>query len=137
MKNKNYVVGIGEALLDCFVDNETKLETRKLGGTPTIFAYHAAQSGWDGMVISAIGDDNEGKEIKEEIEKHGLESCLETIKDKHSNVVTVNYKNGDRNNPEYTINKDSTWAEIPYSDNLSDIAHNTKAVYFGTLASYC
>lgn len=138
MENKNYVVGIGEALLDCFVDNETKLETRKLGGAPTIFAYHAVQSRWEGMVISAIGNDDEGKTIKDEIEKkHKLKSHLESIEGKDSGVVSVRYKNGDRNNPEYTIDPNSAWSEMSYFDELSDIARHTKAVYFGTLASHC
>ena len=83
MAKKNYVVGIGEALIDCFPnsDKEKELKTRKLGGAPTIFAYHAAQSGWKGMIISAIGDDPNGKEIKRKIKKkQGLGACLETIK---------------------------------------------------------
>lgn len=142
MKNKNYVVGIGEALLDCFPnsDKEKKHETRKLGGAPTIFAYHAAQSGWKGMIISAIGDDSNGKEIKKEIKKkQGLGACLETIKGKHEHpsVVAVKYKGNDKNNPSYSIDKKSAWSEIPYSDKLIKIAKKTKAVYFGTLASYC
>jgi fructokinase len=138
MENKNYVVGIGEALLDRFTDKKKKHKTRKLGGAPTIFAYHAAKSGWTGMVISAINDQSDGKEIKKKIEKgHKLQSRLTTINDKPSAIVEVKYKDGNRNNPEYIIDKDSAWSEIPYTDDLTEIAHQTKAVYFGTLASYC
>lgn len=142
MKNKDYyVVGIGEALLDYFPnsDKEKKLETSNLGGAPTIFAYHAAQSGWTGMIISAIGRKPDGKEIKERIKNHHLKSCLKTIKIKgnHPSIVNVNYVKGDRNKAEYTIDPNSAWSEIPYSDRLSNIARKTKAVYFGTLASFC
>lgn len=131
MKNTNYyIVGIGEALIDCF--SKTK---RKLGGAPTIFAYHAAQAIGKGMVISAVGNDAVGTEILQEINKHNLEWGGEIIYDKPSGEVKVD--NRDKNNPKYSINKESAWSAIPYTEKLKGIAKKTRAVYFGTLASFC
>lgn len=50
-----YVVGIGEILWDVFPGNR-----EKLGGAPAIFAYHAAQMGFTGMILSTSGDPDEG-----------------------------------------------------------------------------
>ena len=72
MGEKKYVVGIGEALLDVFPVANSKKVVKKLGGAPVIFAYHAAQSGWDGMVVSAVG-----REIgKKSIDSTGKKSSL-------------------------------------------------------------
>ena len=54
MKN---VIGIGELLWDILPSE------KKLGGAPCNFVYHAQQQGANGMVISAVGDDNLGMEI--------------------------------------------------------------------------
>lgn len=127
---KQYVVGIGEALLDCFSENN-----RKVGGAPLIFAYHAAQSGLNGMIISAIGEDKEGEEIKSWITNHNLDYSLELIHGKPTGTVIVN--KDDPNNPLYTIYpENSAWSYMSYSDKLNNIAKNTRAVYFGPLASF-
>ena len=151
MGEKKYVVGIGEALLDVFPVANSKKVVKKLGGAPVIFAYHAAQSGWDGMVVSAVGReigkksiDSTGKKIIAELDNHGLNYCIATIEGKASGKVEVKMKDNDLNIPEYTIQKDDAWNYIPYtyqSDNLvesydlTEIAKNTKAVYFSPIAS--
>lgn len=127
---KGYIVGIGEALLDCFGKND-----RKVGGAPLIFAYHAAQSGLKGMIISAIGEDQEGKEIKDWIINHKLAYSLEPIHGKPTGTVQVN--KDDPNNPLYTIDpENSAWSYMSYSEELNKIAKHTRAVYFGPLASF-
>lgn len=131
-KTKQYVVGIGEVLLDCFPNNK-----QRLGGAPTIFAYHAAQSGFDGMIISAIGKDGAGKKIITEVKKHNLYYNIPEIDTMDSGLVSVN--DTDSNNPKYTINinKNDAWTAISQSHEINTIAKNTCAVYYGPLASYC
>ena len=51
------IIGIGELLWDVLP------EGKKLGGAPCNFVYHAQQQGAKGLALSAIGDDNNGKEI--------------------------------------------------------------------------
>ena len=48
----NVIVGMGEALWDILP------EGKKIGGAPANFAYHIAQLGLDGRVVSAIGNDS-------------------------------------------------------------------------------
>ena len=127
---KPCVVGIGEALLDCFNDG-----TQRLGGAPLIFTYHAAKTYCKGVIVSAIGNDKEGKTIKEGISNMELTDEYVYPVDKFSGTVEVD--DSDPNNPQYDIKTNVAWAAIPDSDDLIELAKNTNAVYFGPLASYC
>lgn len=49
MEMNDLVIGLGEILWDKFG------ETKRLGGAPTNFAYHASRFGHEGLVVSAIG----------------------------------------------------------------------------------
>ena len=69
----NYVVGMGEALWDVLP------EGKKLGGAPANFAYHASQFGLESRVVSAVGDDNLGKEILESFREKKLDGVIETV----------------------------------------------------------
>ena len=60
---ERYIIGMGEALWDCLP------EGRKIGGAPANFAYHVGQFGFRSLAVSAIGDDQLGREIKEKFEK--------------------------------------------------------------------
>lgn len=60
------IVGIGEILWDILP------ESKKLGGAPANFAYHAAQSGLHSCVVSAVGNDLLGQEILENLENKKL-----------------------------------------------------------------
>lgn len=122
---KNYIVGIGEVLWDCLP------EGRKIGGAPANFAYHAGQFGFRSLAVSAIGDDRLGKEIKETFDQRGLDYKLETV-DFPTGTVQVTLD--DKGIPCYEIMENVAWDNIPYSSELDDIAHNCKAVCFGSLA---
>ena len=116
-------------MLDIFPDGD-----RRPGGAPLIFAYHAEETYGKGVIVSAIGDDEEGKEIRDCVEKNGIVSkYLFTVK-KHSGTVKVN--DADPNDPKYNIETKSAWTEIPY-EGLDELAKKTAAVYYGPLASHC
>jgi fructokinase len=48
---ENIIVGIGEILWDVFPEGKV------LGGAPANFAYHVSQFGFEGVAVSAIGND--------------------------------------------------------------------------------
>lgn len=120
-----YIVGIGEVLWDCLP------EGRKIGGAPANFAYHAGQFGFRSLAISAIGDDRPGREIKEKLDRIGLACRLETVDYPTGTVQVTLSGNGI---PCYEIMENVAWDNIPYSEELEEIARNCKAVCFGTLA---
>ena len=70
---KDSVIGLGEVLWDMLP------EGKRLGGAPANFAYHTSQLGLGGTVVSAVGDDELGNEIKQELDKRHLAHHLETV----------------------------------------------------------
>lgn len=131
-KRKPCVVGIGEVLLDC-LGKDKKQE--KLGGAPMIFAYHAAKSNCDSVIVSAIGNDDKGKKILKKLKRLHISSDYVKTIDKPTGSVEVD--NEDLNDPKYNIMLNTAWTAIPFDDKLKKLAERTDAVYFGPLASYC
>ena len=119
------VTGIGEALWDCLP------EGRKFGGAPTNFAYHCSQFGLDAWAASAIGDDELGDEILDICKGVNLQVICPKVSYETGTVqVTLDQKGI----PQYNIKKGVAWDNIPYSDELAQLALRTDAVCFGSLA---
>lgn len=121
----NFIVGMGEALWDVLPNG------KKIGGAPANFAFHISQFGLPSRVVSAIGNDPLGKEI------------LECFQDKHLDgvIATVPYPTGtvqvtvDNDGiPHYDIKEGVAWDNIPYTTALKELARQTQAVCFGSLA---
>lgn len=127
IKNNNYVIGIGELLWDCFPT------FRRIGGAPANFAFHAAQFGHNAMLISALGNDENGEQLTKELKKHNLNHYIAKV-----NLPTgvVNIDTSVPNDPKYTIETYVAWSAIPYTEELAQIAENCRAVCFGTIAQY-
>lgn len=122
---KNLTIGMGEALWDVLP------EGKKIGGAPANFAYHVSQFGLPGMAVSAIGDDALGKEIRENFTSKGLKHHLATVPYATGTVQVELNPNGV---PQYEIKENVAWDNIPWTPELEEIARNTKAVCFGSLA---
>lgn len=122
---KNLTIGMGEALWDVLP------EGKKIGGAPANFAYHVSQFGLPSMAVSAIGDDALGKEIRENFTSKGLKHHLATVPYATGTVQVELDPNGV---PQYEIKENVAWDNIPWTPELEEIARNTKAVCFGSLA---
>ena len=121
----NYVVGMGEALWDVLP------EGKKLGGAPANFAYHVSQFGLESRVVSAVGDDKLGKEILDNFREKKLNGMVETVP---YPTGTVQVTLDDVGVPCYDIKEGVAWDNIPYTDALEELARQTRAVCFGSLA---
>lgn len=122
---KNLTIGMGEALWDVLP------EGKKIGGAPANFAYHVSQFGLPSMAVSAVGDDALGKEIRENFTSKGLKHHLATVPYATGTVQVELDPNGV---PQYEIKENVAWDNIPWTPELEEIARNTKAVCFGSLA---
>lgn len=122
---KNIVVGLGEALWDVLPDG------RKLGGAPANFAYHAGQFGIDTLAVSALGKDSLGDETCKELEKKGLRHVMPRLDYPTGTVQVTLDKSGV---PAYDIKEGVAWDNIPFTPEIEEIAHNCRAVCFGSLA---
>lgn len=119
------VVGMGEALWDMLP------EGRKLGGAPANFAYHVSQFGLDTRVVSAVGDDELGNEILANFAEKQLDCQIEKVTYPTGTVqVTLDEKGV----PCYEIKEGVAWDNIPYTPALENLAKQTHAVCFGSLA---
>lgn len=119
------VVGMGEALWDVLP------EGKKIGGAPANFAYHVSQFGLPSCVVSAVGDDDLGREIIENFTAKGLKQL---IADVPYPTGTVQVEIDQSGVPQYELKENVAWDNIPYTERLESLAERTMAVCFGSLA---
>ena len=122
---KPYIVGLGEVLWDVLP------EGKQLGGAPANFAYHVSQFGHDALAISAVGNDALGDETLEALNVRHLQHLMPRV-DYPTGTVQVTLD--DDGIPTYVIREGVAWDNIPFTAELEDVAQNTRAVCFGSLA---
>ena len=120
-----YVIGLGEALFDCLPTG------RKLGGAPANFAFHASQFGLNSCAVSAIGNDELGREIIDTLTSVGLRYQLPRVA---YPTGTVQVTLSGEGIPQYDICQGVAWDNIPYTEEIAALAPDTIAVCFGSLA---
>jgi fructokinase len=119
------IVGIGEILWDVFPNGKV------LGGAPANFAYHVSQFGYKGYAVSAIGNDDPGKEIMALLADCKLNNCIQTTT---YPTGTVNISLDYEGIPQYEICENVAWDNIPFTPQLEKLALTAQAVCFGSLA---
>lgn len=119
-----YIVGIGDILWDCLPDG------RKIGGAPANFAYYTKQFGYDSMVVSAVGDDTLGMEIRGVLDKAGLEYILDVPGYPTGTVEIDLDENGI---PSYDIKENVAYDFIPFTPELEELARKCNVACFGSM----
>lgn len=122
---KEWIVGIGEALWDVLP------EGRKIGGAPANFAYNISQFGLNGCAVSAIGDDEPGRELCRQLHAKGVVHMLEVVPYPTGSVEVEVDPEGI---PTYDIRQRVAWDNLPFTESLQQLARHTRAVCFGSLA---
>ena len=119
------IIGLGEILWDMLPTG------KQLGGAPANFAYHVCRLGGNGWAVSAISDDELGREIKNTLSTKKLNTILEEVNEPTGTVqVTLNAAGV----PTYDITEGVAWDHIPFTERIGDLAKESSAVCFGTLA---
>lgn len=121
---KAIVIGLGEYLWDMLPDG------RKAGGAPVNFAFHAGRLGMDSYAITAVGDDDLGRELLDVASMHGIKVKAAVV-DRPTGTVQVTVSNGQ---PEYMITEDVAWDHIPVTEETLALAGRCSAICFGSLA---
>lgn len=116
------IVGIGELLWDIFPDGR-----KVAGGAPFNFAFHCHQLGHPATIVSRVGGDDLGHELRDEVKRLGLsDEFIQT--DRQHPTGTVRVTVDGRGQPNYEIVEDVAW------DFLSEVSlPDVAAVGFGTL----
>jgi len=113
----------GEALIDEFPDR------RVVAGAPLHIAAHLAAFGWEALAVARVGDDADGRAIRERLEQHGVDTSLLEV-DPALPTGTVAITLQPDGGHSFEIRRPAAWdavegpAEIPPHDVL----------YFGSLA---
>lgn len=129
-KMNNYpplVVGLGEILWDLLP------EGKKMGGAPANFIYHISQLGARGYIVSAIGDDENGRELIRELESKNVNTGYVGInKERPTGTVSVNLDS--HGNPSYVIHENVAWDFLELTLECRNLIKTADAVCFGSLA---
>lgn len=118
------LLAFGEVLWDVYP------QERFIGGAPLNFAAHCAKHEFDAYMLSAVGDDELGKEAIAQLKNWGLHTDYVSVlphKQTGKCLVTL-----DENSiPSYNLLKDVAWDYV----NCKTAAENAfDTLYFGTLA---
>lgn len=121
------VVGIGEILWDCFPDR------KQLGGAPANFAWHCRQIGLKASVVSAVGNDDMGKEALRILEKGGVQcGGVSVLGDYPTGRVDVIVD--DAGKPDYRFADHTAWDHLAWNEHAREILSTADCLCFGTLA---
>lgn len=125
------VVGVGEALFDCFADECV------LGGAPVNFAAHIQQLiaplGGRTLVVSRCGVDKLGDRLIDELSQRGVETNF-IQRDLTAPTGRVEVAVNADGEPSFSIANDVAWDYLRYDVAIDQLARQTSAVCFGTLA---
>jgi fructokinase len=125
-------VGLGEVLFDMFEDG-----TATLGGAPLNVALHAHQLAnafgiGDGILVSRVGEDPEGRQIRDALTERGMSTRYVQPDSAHrTGIVSVFMRDGE---PGYQIERDAAWDFLERESALDELAESCDAVCFGSLA---
>ena len=122
------IVGIGELLWDIYPDGR-----KVAGGAPFNFAFHCHNLGHPAAIVSRVGDDDLGRELRERVRELGLsDEFIQLDRDHPTGTVRVSLD--EHKVPTYTITEDVAWDHIAWDDPLAALSDTASAVCFGSLA---
>jgi fructokinase len=121
------IVGIGELLWDLFPDG------RCPGGAPFNFAWHARMLGADAVMISRLGEDRLGRDLREVVRHAGFDDRLIQHDPEHA-TGTVRVELKAAGQPSYTITEDVAWDFIEPQEAACAAVRQAAVLCFGSLA---
>ena len=123
---KQTILGIGEILCDIFPDHHCP------GGSPMNFCFHINQLGHDGIICSAVGEDEIGQELLDFFSTHGLSTEGIQIHPKYptgQSIIDVSVPD----DPKFEVLKDVAWDYLKLTKTLQKLMNQASAIYYDTL----
>lgn len=123
------ILAFGEILFDV----DTAKNESVLGGAPMNFCSHLAKLGADGYMLSAVGDDESGREALGYADKFGVKRDYVFISSEPTGKCFIKYNNGE---PSYDLSMVSAYDHIGITDEIINKIKSEKfdVFYMGTLA---
>jgi fructokinase len=121
------IIVIGEILVDRFPDYE------RIGGAPFNFAFHLKKLGLPVRFLSRVGDDPQGREIRDMLQRNGF-GAEDVQIDKDHPTGTVNVTLDNQGVPQFDIVREVAYDFLDLSSLQAADATDWRMIYFGTLA---
>jgi fructokinase len=120
------ILGLGEILWDLLPAG------RQLGGAPFNFTFHCHQLGHISLMVSRVGRDPLGQDIRAAVRRLGLsDACIQ--EDPNHSTGTVSVAVDERGQPTFTIHEDVAYDHLDWDARLEELFAEARAVCFGTL----
>jgi len=127
INKKINVISFGEVLLDVFV------EEKKIGGAPLNLALRTASYGLPVTMISAVGNDEDGKVILDYSKENGLETAGIIVSPEYETGI-VQVSLNERGSATYEIRFPSAWDFIRVDEKIMDTVKEADVFFYGSLA---
>jgi fructokinase len=121
------IVGLGEVLWDMLPAG------RQLGGAPCNFAFHCQQLGHPSAIVSRVGADEPGRDLRAALQGLGLSDAY-LQQDEVYPTGRVQVALDVHGVPDYTIVPQVAYDYLAWDDSLETLFGEVRAVCFGTLA---
>lgn len=122
------IIGVGEVLWDVFPDGR-----KAAGGAPFNFAFHCRQLGHPASIVSRVGDDALGRELRERVRELGLsDEYIQTDHERPTGTVRVAIDPAGQ--PTYAIDMAAAWGRLEWTPKLQELTSEAAALCHGTLA---
>ncbi len=121
------------AFAEILFDIDTTKNESILGGAPMNFCSHLTKLGADGYMLSAVGDDDLGKEALRYADAFGVKKDYVLISSEPTGKCLITYNNGQ---PSYDLSMVSAYDYIGITDEIINKIKSEKfdVFYMGTLA---
>ncbi len=126
MKTRPEIMGIGELVWDMLPSG------KQLGGAPVNFAYWCGKLGAKGYPVSAVGEDDLGREALDRLSRTGLD--LEYVQRNARPTGRVDVQLSGEGIPRYDIVENVAWDALTADAGALALAARADAVCWGTLA---
>ncbi|HPG83889.1 MAG TPA: carbohydrate kinase [bacterium] len=121
------IAGLGELLWDIYDDR------RHAGGAPANFALHARRCGADALLLSRVGDDQAGRDLKALLARNGVDvSAIQTSPDKPTGSVRVHL--GPAGAPRFECSRDTAFDQLECDQVWRTLLPSLDALLYGVLA---
>ncbi len=120
------VLTMGELLWDMLPDG------KKPGGAPANFVYHAAQNGIKATAVTAVGNDELGRELVSLLTERGVNVAAQ-VNEYETGITAVSL---DGNGvPSYDVVRDRAWDHIAFTDDVRKLVEQSDAICYGSIAA--
>ena len=120
------LAGLGEILWDLLPAG------KQLGGATANFAYHAHALGAEGVVVSCVGADQPGREIRAKLRRIGQSTRYVSTDPVHP-TGSVDVRLDAAGKPRYVIHEHVAWDHLRLRPPLVELVRRADALCFGSL----